>query len=410
MDTLITSKNGLQNNKAVLYGQNENVVDGTEFIHNLDNYIHSLESGDVVRYCLYDKYSDIPQLGTISEFGIINSISITANQTKFMAIFACNNEYISKSEFLSADNSIQLSTIVKEDAFERLSNYYEEIYITVDPQKAQKIQNTKSGIKQPIFFCDALDEVHRNQTEKTPSIAEIKTDGDRYTGANISFGILGNNYVFNFKSINNYLIGNQRQGNYVFPVPYVVNRVTNSLGFKLKKIIDVYSFLTSYPILTSTEYLDDFDTIYEKQNGTFLKDESESINVTTQIQMKGLGNSRVFESFLQNSSLYKNTTRNGPLEWIPIDNLAVCLYESKQSQYSDLRNYVEQFNITDAVYSIENGILKCEITIGINIIDTSVYKYVSVINLSKNEFYFYVDEPLPEGYTNKLSIYFPIKG
>jgi len=216
IDGEIIVDNNVGTKRTAFYSQEENQVDGKALVSNMQEYADSMNNSEYEASYSFAAYTDIPLLGAVYGGKVLYEIEMEFNYATIAAILRFSDDIVPKSEYLSADDGIQLPAIPLDKAFDRVTNYRTNIWLcpslaSAQAYKAKLTNDTYYGASTVAAYLFGAFE---NPAARAPAPLEdihIRTGDDSgtyvYTWVSSAVAALNNALVVNFKTIDNRIIG-----------------------------------------------------------------------------------------------------------------------------------------------------------------------------------------------------------
>ena len=270
VDEMLITKNNDQSNDDVIYNQTGQNVDSYLTKDFINGYGESISGRILTKAKFHEKESDIYKVGDVfikdNERYIVSSVSIDKSKDIYYCEYKLSKDYISKTEYISADGVIESYAIPQNNIVKRIQEYKDFIQFSDnDPS----IPNSKYFINYEYYMNFLSD----SRNDFSMFVKATSTNGKEYN----SFNDNSNEYYFKLSGVevetnkstsilyncydNNYvgfISTKASDGNYMVTTPY---NYVDSIGefgkieFLLSNRLYTSTLnIDSSPLLTKTEY------------------------------------------------------------------------------------------------------------------------------------------------------------
>ena len=217
-DLKVSIKNGVKDYSIIKqYNQTSNMVDFGRATNDLQNYIDEMQSKDIIVRGIYTNKSKIFKVGTILRDDETNidyvitkeSIEVNGNNN-YEVIYQLNEEYIRRSEFVTADSDIRDYEIPITNIVTRKKQFSMQIEFSYE----DKDENRASGSLFNNLFSKTL---FKDYTYTTALLKCVYKDGkvNYFTTPITPYISLNSSSAYlNVKIDDNYIIGQTRKSKY----------------------------------------------------------------------------------------------------------------------------------------------------------------------------------------------------
>lgn len=296
---------------TVINNQNENLVEGNAFATKLRNYLKRMKHGDYYISRKYRQLSDIPQVGhLVNNKYVITNISYTKYVNHFDVVLYLSEGYTRRADFIRAKQEIRSWEIPADGkVVNRLINYREKVKFSLG-YPTSKYSETAPSVKDLTSVFQNL--VGGSLTPDTLAAIDFYTKNSTIpTMMTTVVGSIGNSLTFNFKAIDNTLLGFSKALNWKDSVTMQqgvtytdeYGNVENAtIGFTsdwFDDIVDSEFVARNYPMSTITQNTKLFNASFIKIDNLILKkDAREILNFTYQLETEGLNNTVVHHDLI----------------------------------------------------------------------------------------------------------------
>ena len=341
--------------KQITFNQVNPMVDSETLGHQVENYLKSNESGDITVSKIEYSYDDILKPTQLvqwdNEIYVITSVSFNSGKTKnntpkamYKVAYQLNKE-VRRNFNLNAPTNQREYQIVYENSFDRFN-------VIKDSVSLHFTTNTKASDAPRINTFKYLKELGTttkyryllgalNTTTASPTVESaafqassiVYTSDDKttfegqtkYIMAHPVKTLFGASVLLNFKLFNNIFAGTkinlfdgvndsvdftQRQVTYTDPFGKIQRIEINFVYQDFTDFIDIFNQTEQYPqIQTAEKYAEitsNTKTFARITNYLIDKDTRENLNLTLQVEYKGVNGTRVASGLVKYSGLYES--------------------------------------------------------------------------------------------------------
>ncbi|QVK17718.1 hypothetical protein KHQ81_12835 [Mycoplasmatota bacterium] len=387
IDTKTSQSNQAKTEYAVIYNQNNNIIENSVYSKHLKNYIKRMENGDEILSKIYNSLDDLPQLGHyVNDDYILTNLSYTKYYNYYDVTKQLSKGYTRRAEFIRAKNEIRTWEIPATGRIENrniligeklyigvlksdLSNYEKENSVSINPSRFDLILENE--------FNFLVNKPQENRSIFAGLRFHLKNDTIIPAKVVVSRAIYGNKIIYEIKTLNNTLLGYSKSLNWV-------SKVNNQLGVTYTdeygnfETVDI-GFSHSFDFLTKEDFARDYPLSNETEvNGFFhnaeitlnqlnvKKDAREIINLTYNLEYKTIG-SLFFHD--KNIKKYRNSINSYSLKLyfftsclsldtsISDDFILQLTFNSRTPEISYESDDIDKFNINYSFSSLETTIV-----------------------------------------------------
>ncbi len=384
---LVSASNLKENNRMILYSQDENMPSGRALFQNMSGRIQSMENPEYSRTYEFESISTMPALGNIFNDFVISQISMRIDYKRIRASFILSDEKANTSEYINPDAGLVLPAIPLDKAFDRKTLYRTQVWLTATLADAQTILANYGA---DTYFNDSdytqtIFAAFRNGRQNPPSTPcevriRVGDDSDDYlhSASPITVAIADNNMVLSLKldhpsvlgKLVDTTIGTSVGDVKYYPVTYIdeVNAFAQVFYFKFA-VTTVRQNEANYPRIGSASFA--IPGLANIEDQDYYHDAAERPNVTYQLTVRnGSSYGKVTQVFFEETGFIKDCfTAPGDLftRYIVFNNVSYLIgnvtFTLQQSKIWSIKIHIDNYLILSGTIAAvriyrDNGVVQ----------------------------------------------------
>lgn len=323
-EAVIEINNKNTSKRTAFYSQEENLVSGDALVSNMNTYIESMQNEEETVTYEFSSIDDLPEVGSIFNGKVIAAIVCNGFYNRIEATITLSDELVKKSEYISADDGLDLPDINVEKAFNRFTTYKTKMWFcktNSEAAAAKAAYGVDTYYNLDDYYSILLNGIENDRETAAIEMVEINLKtGDNpyiYTAAAVSVRVIKNVLMATFKTINNLTIGYLRDNTLgddpedlrFYPVAFIeTDGQCQNMHFKMRTII---TSAANYPAIDQTKFDRTTGVIVDIPDSDFYHDPAEVLNLSYQIEAKpynskGYVNREYFEQCRILNDTYSN--------------------------------------------------------------------------------------------------------
>jgi hypothetical protein len=296
INALVNVDNGLKTSRSAIYAQEENLISADAYLNNLNNYAASMKNKENSKVYQFESVEDIPIVGSVYNGQVISQIVCNAYYDYIDATISLSDDVVKKSEYLNADDGIELPKIDIDKAYDRFTNFKTNMHFCESYNQASTLLDDR-GIDdilvKPGYIEYFLNSIENGRTINSVGFAEANIKFNPiFTSIAPKVTIANNSLMVSFKSINNVAIGYLRNTDLgssysdirFFPVAFSDGEKEPILHIKFRT--GRLPGWNDYPIIPGGDFNADLGKIAEIYKDDYHRDPQEVLNINYQINAK----------------------------------------------------------------------------------------------------------------------------